>query len=760
MSSEQAYVIDLEAEKKELERRYDLLIQAASKHFKNGVQNEEEVKKAFDIAVDAHKHMRRKSGEPYIYHPIEVAMIVSQEMGLGTTSVICALLHDVVEDTELTLEDMRNLFGQDVSQIIDGLTKIEGVFDNVKSIQAENFRKVVLTLSNDVRVILIKIADRLHNMRTLEHMRRDKQLKIASETLFLYGPLAHRLGLYNIKTELEDLCLKYIEPEAYQDITNKLEKTQDVRERFIKVFTQPIIKNLDELGVKYEIKGRTKSVYSIYNKIHKKGVPFDEIYDIFAIRIILDVPQNIEKSEIWRTYSVITDLYQPKPDRLRDWISFPRANGYESLHVTVMSPSGKWVEVQIRSQRMDEVAERGYAAHWKYKENNAETAIDEWIGKIRELLEMYQEGDSVDFMDAFKLNLYTHEVYVFTPKGEIITMPSGSTALDFAYEIHTDLGNKCLGAKVNNKLVPLSYPIQSGDQLEIITSQKQTPKEDWLSFVTTSKARGRIKAALKEEKRRIADDGKEIFERKAKRLNLNFVPEDMNKLLKYFGLNDTLEFYYRVGKGMISSAQIKNFYNEEHKKSWYQYLASKISRKEKEKIPQPNSEFKQLLEKTKEKGNELLIGDSMEKLDYTLSPCCSPIPGDEVFGFITINEGIKIHKTTCPNAVQMLSHYAYRVVKARWVDQKSIAFLTGLKVTGIDEVGIVNKITRLISNQMKVNMRSISFDTNDGTFEGKIIVYVQDTKHLDELMSKLKTVPGVISVKRMDSQGDNKIDVH
>ncbi len=760
MSKEQEYVIDLEAEKKELERRYELLIKAASKHFKNPEQNKEEVRKAFDIAVDAHKDMRRKSGEPYIYHPIEVAMIAAEEMGLGTTSVICALLHDVVEDTELTLDDMKNLFGEDVSQIIDGLTKIEGVFDNVKSIQAENFRKIVLTLSNDVRVILIKIADRLHNMRTLEHMRRDKQLKIASETLFLYAPLAHRLGLYNIKTELEDLCLKYMEPEAYQDITKKLEKTHDVRERFIKVFTQPIIKSLDELNVKYEIKGRTKSVYSIYNKIHNKGVPFDEIYDIFAIRIILDVPQNLEKSEIWRTYSVITDLYQPKPDRLRDWISFPRANGYESLHVTVMSPTGKWVEVQIRSQRMDEVAERGYAAHWKYKENNAETAIDEWIGKIRELLEMYQEGDSVDFMDAFKLNLYTQEVYVFTPKGEIRTMPSGSTALDFAYEIHTDLGNKCLGAKVNNKLVPLSYPIKSGDQLEIITSQKQSPKEDWLSFVTTSKAKGRIKAALKEEKRKIADDGKEIFERKAKRLNLNFVPEDMAKILKYFGLNDSLEFYYRVGKGMISSAQIKNFYNEEHKKSWYQYLASKISRKEKSKAPEPQSEFKQLLEKTKEKGNELLIGDSMEKLDYTLSPCCSPIPGDEVFGFVTINEGIKIHKTTCPNAVQMLSHYAYRVVNARWVDQKSIAFLTGLKVTGIDEVGIVNKITRLISNQMKVNMRSISFDTDDGTFEGKIIVYVQDTKHLDELMSKLKTVPGVLSVKRMDNQIEGKTEVN
>lgn len=739
---------DLEKEKLELQRKYRELLRASAKV----ISDKEEkvlIRKAFEVSVDAHKDMRRKSGEPYIYHPIAVAMIVVQEMGLDATSIICALLHDVVEDTEMTLEDITKFFGPTSAKIIDGLTKISGVFDHTKSIQAENFRKIVLTLSDDVRVILIKLADRLHNMRTLEHMKRDKQLKIASETLFMYAPLAHRLGLYNIKTELEDLSLKYIEPDKYQEINQKLEKSKNVRDRFINVFTQPIKKALNELGLPYEIKGRTKSIYSIYNKIHKKGVPFEEIYDIFAIRIILDVPHEKEKSEIWRTYSIVTDLYQPKPDRLRDWISFPRANGYESLHVTVMSPSGKWVEVQIRSTRMDEVAERGFAAHWKYKESNTESAIDDWITKIRELLEAAQEGEAVDFVDAFKLNLYTDEVYVFTPKGELKTMPSGATALDFAYEIHSDIGDHCLGAKINNRLVPLSYSLQSGDQIEIITSQKQTPKEDWLNFVKTSKARTRIKVALKEEKRQIAEEGKELFERKLRRLKIDFQEGDIPKLQKFFNVEDPVEFFYRVGKGTISSIQIKNFYKEEGKKSWYSYLATKLSRRSGKKLEDKES-FEDLAKKYNRSGDQLLIGDSMEKLDYKLSPCCNPIPGDEVFGFVTINEGIKIHKTTCPNAVQLLSNYAYRIVKAKWTSSESLAFLSGIRVTGIDEVGIVNKITKLISNQMKVNMRSIYFDTDDGIFEGKITLFVQDTRHLSELMDKLKTVPGVISVERMD----------
>jgi len=734
-------------ERREILRRYKELLKYAYPLVPDR-EERKQIKKAFQIAADAHKEMRRKSGEPYIYHPIAVAQITVKEMGLGATSIICALLHDVVEDTELTLEDIEKFFGPTVARIIDGLTKISGVFDNTKSIQAENFRKIVLTLSEDIRVILIKIADRLHNMRTLEHMRREKQLKIASETLFLYAPLAHRLGLYNIKTELEDLSLKYLEPDAYQEIINKLEKSKDVRERFIRQFIQPIKKKLNELGIPYEIKGRTKSIYSIWSKIHNKGVPFEEIYDIFAIRIILDVPQHLEKSEIWRTYSIVTDLYQPKPDRLRDWISFPRANGYESLHITVMSPTGKWVEVQIRSKRMDEVAERGYAAHWKYKESNTETAIDEWITKIRELLENKDE-EAVDFVDAFKLNLYTDEIYVFTPKGELKNLPANATALDFAYEIHSDVGNHCIGAKVNNKLVPLSYKLNSGDQIEIITSQKQTPKEDWLNFVNTGKAKAKIKAALKEEKKRIAEEGKAIFERKLRRLNYNFNPEDLNTLLKYFKLPDEQEFFYRVGKGIITSQQIKTFYKEEGKKSWYTYLTKRFSRKSSKK-PEEKENFDLLMKKFDRGGEQLLIGDSEEKIDYTLAPCCNPIPGDEVFGFVTINDGIKIHKISCPNAIQLLSNYAYRIVKAKWVGAESLSFLTGISVKGIDEVGIVNKITRLISNQMKVNMRSINFDSNDGIFEGKITLFVQDTRHLNELMEKLKEVPGVISVERLD----------
>lgn len=749
----EVYTPDAEVERLELISRYKELRRAVEK-ITSDKEELSQIRKAFDLAVDAHKEMRRKSGEPYIYHPIAVAMIAVSEMGLDSTSVICALLHDVVEDTEITLEDITKHFGQNVGLIIDGLTKIAGVFDNTKSVQAENFRKIVLSLSDDIRVILIKLADRLHNMRTLEHMKREKQLKIASETMFMYAPLAHRLGLYNIKTELEDLCLKYIEPEAYEDIVAKLTKTKGVRERFISRFTLPIKNALNEQGYKYTIKGRPKSVYSIYQKIHQKGVPFEEIYDIFAIRIIVDVPLEVEKAEIWRAYSIVTDLYQPKPDRLRDWISFPRANGYESLHVTVMSPTGKWVEVQLRSTRMDDIAERGLAAHWKYKENNAvESAMDDWITKVRETMEAHMEGEAVDFIDAFKLNLYTDEIYVFTPKGELRTMAVGSTALDFAYEIHSDLGDHCLGAKVNTKLVPLSYILQSGDQLEIISSEKQSPKEDWLNFVKSSKARSRIKAALKEEKRKIAIDGRETFDRKIKKLKLNYVEEDLPKLLKYFNVGDSMDFFYRIGKGTISSQQLKNFYTEESKKSWYSYLAAKLKRKPKKNVTEAKDNFESLIKEYKREG-ELLIGDSKEKLDYKLAPCCNPIPGDEVFGFVTVNDGIKIHKITCPNAVQLLGNQSYRVVKAKWTGADDLAFLTGIKVNGIDEVGIVNKITKLISNQMKVNMRSIYFDSNDGVFEGRITLFVQDTRHLDELVQKLKKVEGIISVDRMnETQG-------
>ena len=740
-------VIDHEQEKRELLVRYKKLVKALS-HSMKGKEDQQRIHKAYEVAVDAHREMRRKSGEPYIYHPIAVAQICAEEIGLGVTSAICGLLHDTVEDTQLTLEDIESLFGKDVAKIIDGLTKISGVMDQTTSIQAENFRKIILTLSDDIRVILIKLADRLHNMRTLDHMKRDKQLKIANETLFLYAPLAHRLGLYRIKTELEDLALKYTHPELYEDIVNRLRKTEDVRKRFISSFNNPIKKKLNELGMEFEIKGRTKSLYSIYNKMVNKGIPFEEIYDIFAIRIIIESEPEDEKSDCWRVYSVVTDLYKPKPDRMRDWISFPRSNGYESLHTTVMSPTGKWVEVQIRTRRMDEIAEKGYAAHWKYKEKGVESNVDDWIRRVREILEN-QDQNAVDLVESFKLDLNTEEIFVFTPKGEIKTMPNGCTALDFAYDIHSKLGDTCIGAKVNNKLVPISYTLKSGDQVEVITSSKQTPKEDWLKMVKTSKAREKIKGSLKEEKRRVAEDGKEIFERKLRHLGYSYNEEDVAKILKYFRVNSSQDFYYKVATGGISNQEIKQFYKDESSKSWYSYLTTKLRRKSPDKKEEKTS-LEDLIKETKRDGDTLVIGEEDIKLDYKLSSCCNPIPGDEVFGFITVNDGIKIHKTTCPNAIQLMSNYAYRIVKARWTTRESIAFLAGIKVNGFDEVGIVNRITKIISNQLKVNMRSISFDTSDGLFEGTIMVYVQDTHHLDELMHKLKEVPGVINVLRMN----------
>jgi len=739
-------IIDHEEEKKELLKRYKKLVKALGPRIKSK-EDQAHVHKAFEIAVDAHKEMRRKSGEPYIYHPIAVAQICAEEIGLGVTSAICGLLHDTVEDTHMTLDDVNSFFGPEVTKIIDGLTKISGVFDQTLSIQAENFRKIILTLSDDIRVILIKLADRLHNMRTLDHMKRDKQLKIANETLFLYAPLAHRLGLYRIKTELEDLALKYTQPDIYEDIVNRLKKSEQVRNRFISSFNHPIKTALAEQGIEFEIKGRTKSIYSIYNKMVNKGIPFEEIYDIFAIRVIVDSLPDKEKSDCWRVYSVVTDLYRPKPDRMRDWISFPRNNGYESLHTTVMSPSGKWVEVQIRTKRMDEIAEKGYAAHWKYKEKGTESGVDEWIRRVREILEN-QDQNAVDLVESFKLDLVTDEIFIFTPKGELKTMPNGSTALDFAYDIHSKLGDTCIGAKVNNKLVPISYKLKGGDQVEVITSSKQTPKEDWLKIVKTSKAREKIKGSLKEEKRKVAEDGKEIFERKLRHLGYSYTEEDLNKILKYFNVNSSQDFFYKVATGGISNHEIKQFYKDESSKSWYSYLTTKLRGKPSEK-KKPKTSLEDLLKDTKREGDTLVIGENAVKLDYKLSACCNPIPGDEVFGFVTINDGIKIHKTDCPNAMQLMSNYAYRIVKAQWTNRESIAFLAGIKVNGFDEVGIVNRITKIISNQLKVNMRSISFETSDSLFEGKIMVYVQDTHHLDDLMYKLRQVSGVISVSRM-----------
>jgi GTP pyrophosphokinase len=709
------------------------------------------LRKAFDLALDAHKDMRRKSGEPYIYHPIAVAQIVASEIGLGVTGVICALLHDTVEDTEVTLDDIRRMFGETESKIIDGLTKIENVFDQSSSIQAENFRKVLLTLSDDVRVILIKLADRLHNMRTLDSMARDKQLKIASETLFLYAPLAHRLGLYNIKTEMEDLGLKYTQPEVFEEITTKLKNTEEVRKRFISRFIYPIRTRLMQGGLQFDIKGRSKSIYSIYNKIKIKGIPFEEIFDIFAIRIIIDTPEDAEKADCWRVYSIITDIYQPNPDRLRDWISTPRANGYESLHTTVMSPTGKWVEVQIRSRRMDEIAENGYAAHWKYKEkNDYESSIDEWLGRIREIMEN-SDANALEFINDFKLNLFSEEIFVFTPKGELKTLPAGACALDFAFDIHSEVGMSCIGAKVNNKLVPLSHKLKSGDQIEILSSVKQKPKDEWLKFVVTAKARSGIKYALKEEKRIVAEQGKEILDKQLKHLKINADQNIIYNIVRHYKMQSPLDLYFGIGEGLIKLDNLAKIARGEKSSSWYSLLKSRFSRSSEDGSKKTATSFEHIVKEIRGKSDMLVIGDDMDKIDYKLAPCCNPIPGDEVFGFVTVDEGIKIHKTNCPNAIDLMSNYAYRIVKARWTSQQQLAFMAGIRVNGIDDVGIVNNITRIISNELNVNMRSISFDSLDGVFEGNIMVFVQDTNHLTELMEKIKEVKGVTSVIRVDS---------
>ncbi|MBT3646616.1 MAG: bifunctional (p)ppGpp synthetase/guanosine-3',5'-bis(diphosphate) 3'-pyrophosphohydrolase [Flavobacteriales bacterium] len=694
------------------------------------------IRKAFDLAVEAHSETRRKSGEAYIFHPIAVARIVSEEIGLGTTSIVCALLHDVVEDTEITLEDIEGLFGDRVALIIDGLTKITGAtFTEDVSMQAENFRKMLLTLSEDVRVILIKLADRLHNMRTLDSMSRNKQQKIASETLFLYAPLSHRLGLYNIKSELEDLCLKYKEVELYQKIEQSLKKSQAVRTRFINRFVVPIKRTLEEAGLGFEIKSRTKSIYSIYNKMLKKDIPFEEVYDLFAVRIILNSREDEEKSECWKAYSVVTDHYKPNPDRLRDWISTPKSNGYESLHTTVMSPTGKWVEVQIRTNRMDEIAEMGYAAHWKYKESASENALDEWIKKIRDTLQN-PDPSAFDFIDDFKLNLFSDEIFLFTPTGDLKTLPNTATALDFAFEIHTQVGAKCMGVKVNHKLVPLSYRLRSGDQVEILTSPKQKPKEDWLRFVVTAKAKSNIKSLLKEEKKKIAEDGKEIFTRKLRSLKIDGNEANIRKIQQFFKFPSSLEMYYQLGLGKLDLNKLKDLKKEKGQLK-YRGVRRKKSAKVGEIVTKVNS------------GADLLIGDSMENLEYKLSQCCNPIPGDNVFGFITVSDGIKIHRENCPNAIQLMSNYAYRIVKAKWTNADSIAFLAGIKINGIDQMGLVSDVTRVISSEYNVNMRSINFDTDDGIFKGEIKVYVNDTTHLTELMRKLRNINGVTTVSRI-----------
>ncbi len=734
-------VIDAELEKKEIIGRYRRLLRKAKPILKDG--DAKLIKKAFTISLEAHKDMRRKSGEPFIFHPLAVAEICVEEIGLGTTSIIAALMHDVVEDTDIELADIDRMFGKKITKIIDGLTKIRGVFEYGTSQQAENFRKMLFTLSEDVRVILIKLADRLHNMRTLDSMPRNKQLKVANETIYLYAPLAHRLGLNAIKTELEDLYLRFTDHSVYDAIARDIDATRATRTKFIKQFMVPIKDELDKLKIGYEIKGRPKSIYSIRNKMKKQNIPFDEVFDLFAIRIILDTSIDHEKALCWQVYSIVTDYYTPNPDRLRDWISTPKSNGYESLHTTVMAKNGQWVEVQIRSKRMDEIAEKGYAAHWKYKDSNstAESNLEKWLARVRDLLEQNNHS-ALDFVDDFRGNLFSEEVFVFTPKGELKTLPYGATALDFAFEIHTQVGSKCIGAKVNNKLVPINYVLKNGDQIEILTSQKQKPHEDWLRFVVSSKAKARIKDELKEDKRNAADEGKEILLRKLKQLKEEPTHVLLEQLREYFKVPANFEVYYRVGRGFITSADIKRF------------VENKPALQLRPKIGLPDGKTtEQEFTHIKGRYNDiLLIGEDMDVVDYKLAKCCTPIPGDDVFGFVTVNEGIKIHRTNCKNAPELLSHHGNRVVKAKWTSQHEVAFLTGLKILGTDRVGLINDVTKIISEELKVNMSSMSIHTDSGIFEGEIMLYVNDTRHLEQLIEKLRGVEGVEKVSRFDSK--------
>jgi GTP diphosphokinase / guanosine-3',5'-bis(diphosphate) 3'-diphosphatase len=733
--------IDLEKERKEILNAFRGLLRTVKNRSKEDTAR---IRKAFDVSVEAHKDMRRKSGEPYIYHPIAVARICAEEMGLGTTSIICALLHDTVEDTHITLDDVEDLFGENVRRIIDGLTKIPEVFDENASVQAENFRKMLLTISDDIRVVLIKLADRLHNMRTLESMRQDKQMKIASETKFLYAPLAHRLGLYSIKGELEDLAMKYTESASYKEVENKLKSTKDARNRFIRKFVQPIKDALIKEHYDFKIMVRTKSISSIWRKMMSKGIPFEEVYDVFAIRIILDTPQELEKAECWKVYSIVTDFYQPSPERLRDWISTPRANGYESLHTTVMSPVGKWVEVQIRTKRMDEVAEKGLAAHYKYKESKTqESKFDRWIAEIRDLLEN-PDMNALDFVNEFKLNLFTDEIYIFTPKGDLRVLPTGSTILDFAYDIHTDIGDKCIGAKVNNRLVPLSYQLESGDQVEIITSTKQKPNEEWLRFVVSARAKQKIKSSLNEERKRIAQDGREILERKFKQHNIRFNSENLSVLEKFYLVPGATELYFRIAKGKIDLSRLREIENQHGELSLQKPEVKKKKRKEAD-----------VYSSIDKKSDEIIIGEDFKNIQYKMAGCCNPIPGDDVFGFITINEGIKVHRYNCPNAEHLMSKMAYRCIKARWKNSALKENLAAITVHGIDRLGIVNKLTEIISHQHNVNMKSISFETEDGIFEGNLMVMVYDTEHLEQLMRKFEQVEGVQRVFRRSVKDDN-----
>ncbi len=736
------YTATIEEENKEIAKRYkDLLkdsYQALSRSDKLMIR------KAFDVAVEAHSEQRRKTGEPYIYHPIAVAKIVANEVGLGATSIAAALLHDVVEDTYYTIDDIEQLFGETIARIVSGLTKISNLKkDKDHSIQAENFRKMLLTLNDDVRVILIKIADRLHNMQTMDAMPPHKQVKIASETLYIYAPLAHRLGLYNIKQELEDLGLKYTEPEVYNDIVSKIKESKEEQDAYIRAFAAKLKDGLNKEDFSYIVKGRFKSIFSIRRKMRKQNVSFEEVYDKFAIRIIYQPKSKDEKFDAWKIYSIVTDYFKPNPSRLRDWISQPKTTGYEALHITVIGPQAKWVEVQIRSERMDEIAEKGYAAHFKYKQGKeSENGLEGWLNRLKETLEN-ENINAVDFVEDFKLNLYAKEIYVFTPKGDLKSLPKGASALDFAFSIHTDVGLKCRGVKVNGKLVPLSHTLNSGDQIEVLTTSNNKPNARWLDFVITARARSKIKTALKEEEKQIAEEGKAILSRKLRHLKITFDEKTVNELVNYFRLKTSFDLFFRIGNGAIDNTQLKAFVSQRNNR-FMSFFKRGLKRP-------PSSKEVVDEEEVTEKYDSLVFGNDDEKLEYKLAKCCNPIPGDQVFGFITINDGIKVHKKDCPNAISMQSNYAYRIIKAKWIDSTKQEFKAILRVSGVDNKGIVNNLTRIISNNMNVFIHSINIAGNEGVFEGKLSLSVKNKTQLTKLITSIKKVDGVQKVERVNT---------
>jgi GTP pyrophosphokinase len=735
--------IDIEKENKAIAQEYKELLRISYQTLT--AEDKKLIRKAFDVAVEAHQEQRRKSGEAYIFHPIAVAKIVASEIGLGATAIAAALLHDVVEDTPITVQDIERLFNPKVAQLVEGLTKISMVQKDLNaSMQAENFRKMILTLNDDVRVILIKLADRLHNMQTMESMREDKQTKIASETLYIYAPLAHRLGLYNIKTKLEDLGLKYTEPKVYNDIVSKIKETKEEQDEYIKTISDILKKSLDEEGIEYIIKGRPKSIYSIRRKMLVQNVSFDEVYDKFALRIVYKSNPHDEKFIAWKIYSIVTDHYRPSPSRLRDWISSPKSTGYEALHITVMGPKGRWVEIQVRSERMDEIAEKGYAAHYKYKNGaSEESGLDVWLNLLKEALEN-SETNAVDFVEDFKMNLYSKEIFVFTPKGEIKSLPKGATSLDFAFSIHSEIGIRTRGTRVNGKLVPLNTELKSGDQIDVITSQNQKPTAHWLDYVTTSRAKNKIRNVLNENTKKIAEEGKEILTRKLRHLKITVNEQVINELVNFFSLKTSLDLFYRTGIGSIENQQLKD-YAAQKSGSLMNFFKNKIKR-----TPTSTADLDIHKQVISSNYDMLVFGVDQDKLDYKLSSCCNPIPGDSVFGFVTINEGIKVHKKDCPNAISLQSNYAYRIILAKWIDSTQQEFKAILNITGIDTIGITNQLTKVISNNMNVNIQSISLNGEAGIFKGKVAVIVPNNIILKKLIENIEKIDGVDKVTRVN----------